>query len=227
MDHILYVDCTKTNQNETLSVLRQHLQNENIESVLGIPQALTKLKNGFTPMVILDCNEFMVNELKFITTLESLRYGAPILILSYESEFVKLLADRRKIKSHLTVKPVEPMQVVGLMHKLMLEREPPQQRVNKRYLTNEFARLESMEGESIGMKVFNLSMGGAYCELEMSGQLAVGDFVRLSVNLMESQNHHTLYARVVWVAQANSLGKQGVGLQFIRRQNEARLAECG
>ena len=219
MYNILYIDSTGAHQNETLRILRKDLHDEKVENVLGASEALNLLKSKIMRMVILDCKDFMVNELSFIMALEDLGYRVPILVLSYESEFVKLVEDRRKTGAHFTMKPIDPMQIVDLTRKLMLRQRLPR-RVNKRYLTNELATLEKLAGgKDIDMKVFNLSMGGAYCECGMGSQVAVGDLVRLNVDLTESQNRHVLNAKVVWrTSKDYAFGKQGVGLQFIRQK---------
>ena len=91
------------------------------------------------------------------------------------------------------------------------------QQVFRRYSVNLNVSLETFDnGAPLETMMFNLSRGGAYCELGRKPRVRVGDLLRLRVWLNELEREHTVSGRVVWVTpKGRRAGGYGLGLRFM------------
>ena len=74
-----------------------------------------------------------------------------------------------------------------------------------------------VSGETLPSQIYNLSMGGAYCEFFTKTNVAVGDLVKLKVHLEDVGRQHAVNAKIVWVTRNGPCtGGQGAGMKFVK-----------
>ena len=121
---------------------------------------------------------------------------------------------------HVVQEPVEEKTLFGLARKLVVSKNIPQQKF-RRFRTNQVAEVEAiMEGDSLSGNMYNLSKGGAYCEFDGPRVFAVGDLVRMKINLADMKSERLMNAKVVWTTvKGRTSGRPGVGMQFVNAQD--------
>lgn len=124
---------------------------------------------------------------------------------------------------HLLISPNDDKSITALVRKLLVSKKVPKQ-IYQRFNTNQIAELENLKsGNQLFSSMYNLSKGGAYCEVESSANLKVGDVVRLKVSIEKHRQHH-LNAKIVWASdQTRVNGRSGFGLKFINAHDIHRI----
>lgn len=170
-------------------------------------------------MLLFETNKFVEADLQLLKDSRSIGFTYPSLIVADKIEVPNFAAIADKMKSHILSKPFEFKALRGITQKLMLSRNVPQQ-MHKRFKTQQSLMLETYAtGELHPSNMYNLSVGGAYCEFTEKPKVSVGELVRLRVNLNDVSKEHSLSARVVWTTRNGPNGGEfGVGLRFIKGQ---------
>lgn len=182
-------------------------------------EAIEKITRQNIELLIMNLGNFTKNKVQLAQDLRSLGYGFPIMILAHI-----ITTDTHKIISDLSntvllEKPYELKDLTGLSEKL-IDGRPVRQRIFRRYYTNETAQLELFKGgQAITSKIRNLSRGGAFIEYK-GPQLALGDVLRLNIDLKQVSRHYEVNAKVVWATQKSPWGDDpGVGVEFIKSKD--------
>ncbi|MGE0763982.1 MAG: PilZ domain-containing protein [Bdellovibrionales bacterium] len=171
-------------------------------------------------MLLFETNKFVENDLILLKDVRASGFVYPSLIIAESIEVPNFLAVAEKFKTHLLTKPFEFKALRGITQKLMLARSVPQQ-MHRRFRTQQNTVLETyLTGEVISSQMYNLSVGGAYFEFNDKPRVAVGDLVRLKVNLNDVSREHCVNARVVWTTRKGMNGGGfGAGVRFIKGQD--------
>lgn len=195
-----------------------------IQSRLPYEVALSSSRNATAEMItqravhmmLYETTKFMESDLQYIRDLRQQGYFNPALIVADAVDIPGFVNVSDKLKCHLLLKPFEYKALRGITQKLMLSRQLPQQ-MHRRFHTQQKAVLETyISGDVIPSQMFNLSVGGAYFEFDGKMRVAVGDLVRLKVNLYDVSREHSVNARVVWTTRKGIQGGVGVGVRFIK-----------
>ena len=168
-------------------------------------------------MLLFETNKFVEADLQLLKDVRTSGFVYPNLIVAESIEVPNFLPWAEKFKTHLLNKPFEFKALRGITQKLMLARTVPQQ-MHRRFRTQQNTVLETyLTGEVISSQMFNLSVGGAYFEFTGKPRVAVGDLVRLKVNLNDVSREHCVNARVIWTTRKGlNGGGPGAGVRFIK-----------
>jgi hypothetical protein len=174
-----------------------------------------------TAAVILNLNEWTPKEAIMIQELRRVGYVSPILVTA-KADPVVVNKDLRLMNDVVFLpKPSDVKDLLGIMRKLLLTREVPQQK-HRRFPTQQDAELEiEATGGRMVTRVRNLSKGGAYLEFLTPSPLKVGEFVKVKLELKDLQRVYTLPAKVVWSNRHGSRGL-GIGVEFTGRGDVQR-----
>lgn len=174
-------------------------------------------------LIILDIDIIDTSTIGLVRFARNQGVQCPILILT--SELKESLHGKMNALPdvHLLVKPFHEKNIVGISEKLLKTKKVPKQ-LYRRFYTNQMAHLESLEsGSSLLTSMYNLSRGGGYCEFEAVERVAIGEFLRVKVNLNDSDREYTLNAKVVWtVPKGRFSGRFGVGFKFVKPEDAYR-----
>jgi Tfp pilus assembly protein PilZ len=170
-------------------------------------------------LFVLETAEYQFSEASWIRDLRGMGFVYPILVLAENIDARVMRNSVQNEKIHFLEKPFEYKALKGLTLKLMQSRNLPQQ-MFRRFKTNQPLKIESYStGEHIESSMFNLSVGGAYFETEKKPTAAVGDLVKMQVNLNDVEKSHMMNARIVWTTRKGSYsGGFGVGVKFVRNE---------
>lgn len=191
-----------------------------VERELGLEVLLARgdlatraaIKSDSISLVLRHSGESVVRDLAFARELRDWGYQKPIVTLTDGAGDGLISAPG----VCFVERPHDPDVLKGIAKKMLAAEVVPQQ-VFRRYLTNLSVRIETYDaGAPLETKMFNLSRGGAYCELGRKPSVRVGDLLKLRVWLSEFEREHTLSGRVVWItARGRQAGGYGLGLKFM------------
>lgn len=170
-------------------------------------------------LFVWETHEFRMAEASWIKELRALGFIYPVLVLAEGIDMKAMRGAVQNDKIHFLEKPFEYKALKGLTLKLMQTRNIPQQ-MFKRFKTNQPLKIESYStGEQIDSSMFNLSVGGAYFETDKKPTAAIGDLVKMQVNLNDVEKSHMMNARIVWTTRKGSYsGGYGIGVKFVRNE---------
>jgi Tfp pilus assembly protein PilZ len=182
-----------------------------------LKQTQTILNQRSIQLLLFETNRFSDPDLQLVKDLRNDGFIYPLLIVGEAIEVPNLLTSIDKLKSCFLAKPFEYKSLKGVVQKLMASRTVPQQ-MHRRFRTQQNAVIEPyLTGDTITTKMFNLSVGGAYFEIDGQQRVSVGDLVRLKVNLNDVLREHCVNARVVWTTRKGTNGVgAGIGVRFIK-----------
>ncbi|OFZ15562.1 MAG: hypothetical protein A2Z20_06285 [Bdellovibrionales bacterium RBG_16_40_8] len=167
-------------------------------------------------LAVVDCNELNEEVLGVVKKFKNSGQTFPILIIT--NKVSQQMQGQLNMLSDLytLVRPILDKSIVGLVKKLLTARKVPKQN-SRRFNTDQIAHIEELSsGSSVLLRMYNLSMGGAYCEFDAETPITVGDFYRFKVYLDHTQREHTLSAKVVWMTGRGRIsGRCGCGLKFV------------
>ncbi len=174
-----------------------------------------------TAAVILNLNEWTAKEAIMIQELRRVGYVSPILVHA-KADPVLVNKDLRSMSDVVYLpKPADAKDLLGIMRKLLLARQVPQQK-HRRFATSQDAEVEiEATGGRMITRVRNLSKGGAYLEFMTPSPLKVGEYVKVKLDLKDLQRVYTLPAKVVWANRQGSRGL-GIGVEFTGRGDVQR-----
>ncbi len=174
------------------------------------------IQNKTIHLLAYETQEFGKKEWVFTKELKKAGFNAPTLIVADVTHFDHFF-EKDDHKLFFLRKPFDEQALVGVTRKLMVSRSLTQQR-HKRFNTQQSALLETfMSGESLPSQIYNLSVGGAYCEFFGKSNVAVGDLVKLKVQLDDVGRYHVINAKIVWITRNGSrTGGPGAGMKFVK-----------
>lgn len=174
------------------------------------------VENKAIHLLAYETKRFRKEDYEFTMNLRKQGFNSPALILADELRFDRFLG-KEDHRLFFLPKPFDERSFVGVARKLMVSRTITQQRF-KRFPTQQTATMETfMSGETLPSQIYNLSMGGAYCELFGRCNVSVGDLVKLKVHLEDLGRQHVMNAKVVWMTRNGPCtGGQGVGMKFVK-----------
>lgn len=170
-----------------------------------------------TNLLLYESNIFAEADLQLIKDLRGQGFFYPSLIVAKTFEIQNRAAVLEKCKAHFMEKPFEFKALRGVTQKLMLSRAVPQQ-MHKRFATQQNAVIEPYNtSDVINSQMFNLSVSGAYCEFANKARLAIGDLVKVRINLDDIARERSVNARVIWTTRKPTSGTgSGIGLRFVK-----------
>lgn len=174
------------------------------------------VENKAIHLLAYETKQFRKDDYDFTMDLRKEGFNAPTLILADDLRFDRFLG-REDHRLFFLPKPFDERAFVGVARKLMVSRSITQQRF-KRFPTHQIATMETfMSGEVLPSHIYNLSMGGAYCEFFGKSNVSVGDLVKLKVHLHDLGREHVMNAKIVWITRSGSCtGGQGAGMKFVK-----------
>lgn len=180
-------------------------------------EVLSHLRNRTFQLLVLQTGNLAKEDIGYASQIRGLNYVYPILMITDSVGNLSVSDIHDKLNVTFLERPFEFKKLKGLVRKLMVKRTIPQQ-VFRRYRTNVMATLETfIGGEQYHSHMFNLSRGGAYFEMSNKPGVAVGDLLRLSVNLLDMERSHQVHARVVWTThKGHAAGGYGLGIKFMK-----------
>jgi len=178
--------------------------------------ALSLLNEQKYNFAIIDMDEFDIGQYRFLQTVRTQGHTFPILVVANKFLSPDQTTGYENLKLYFLEKPFQDNTLVGLTQKLMLKKKISQQKF-RRYTTNQEAEIETLiEGAVWPTQIFNLSMGGAYCEFDVHPDISVGDIIRLKVSLDKMNSSRIMNAKVVWKTNNGYVsGKNGIGFKFV------------
>jgi hypothetical protein len=183
---------------------------------------IKRLHAGNIHCLAFNFENFNGQKLKMITDLRDLGYYFPVIVFAAFIDPSSLALTRKLNKVVVIEKPFEAKDVWGICQKLLQGRKV-NQRIFRRYYTNQTAALERISGETHAGGLFNLSRGGAYIEVESSAGFRPGEFLKLTVHLSELSKAYNVDAEVVWATENGyASGKPAVGLRFVKSHDVYR-----
>ncbi len=194
-----------------------------VHTVTDFAQAESQLTHKPIQLFIWNTLQFGNEELEIIKELRQRGYTYPILVTPTSLSKSAFNIAVEKYKTHLLERPFEYKALRGVVRKLMIQRTIKQQKF-RRFKTNQLARVETFQTEVIiESSMFNLSMGGAYVEIDKKPDITIGDLVKLEIALADLDRSHKMSAKVVWTTRRGSfIGGYGLGLKFVREQEVYR-----
>jgi DNA-binding NtrC family response regulator len=204
---------------ETINLKRELKRKESfaVEVASTPDQAIKNIQNEKIDLLVLNTEVFNRKKLEMTSNLRELGDGFPVLILAntvMPETFYSL--DTMK-KTVLLEKPYDSKDLYGVSEK-MIEGKDVRQRFFRRYTTNqdaEFSKSPTLDS-AIQMRIRNLSQGGAFFEYDGKPYLGIGDQVQVSIALNQMQKRYKMMAKVVWTTPPTTLGRYGLGVQFVR-----------
>jgi hypothetical protein len=180
-------------------------------------QALDYIRAAKVNCVVFNLESFTLEKTTFASHLRYLGYNFPIIIFAKHIQNEALVQLKKIPKTVLIEKPFESKDVWGIADKLV-QGKKVHQRIFRRFYTSQDAVLESgVQGSRFGAKIYNMSKGGAYVELETPKKLIAGDVLKLTVPLDKVSKAYTVDVEVVWATQEGFWkGKPAVGVRFMK-----------
>lgn len=180
------------------------------------PQA-TKLELAGQPdLVIFNFNDWNQNELVWVEDLRTEGFDRMIMILAKAEAPVAVQNLALLERVVYLEKPYEQRDLIGIAEKAITQGRV-EQRVHRRFDTEQPATVEFGAGRSMGSRIFNLSKTGAYLELNALQDIAIGEVVKLRMELDDVSRTYVMPARVVWTNMMGRTGGTGVGVHFTGR----------
>jgi Tfp pilus assembly protein PilZ len=175
------------------------------------------LKSKSIHLLLLQTGNLAKQDLAYALQLRSRGYSNPIMMITDSIGTTNIEEVHDKHRIYFMERPFELKTLKGVARKLMVTKNVPQQ-VFRRYRTNVAATIETfISGDKFHTFMFNLSRGGAYFELPKKPGVAVGDLLRLKVQLSDVDKEHHIHGRVVWTThKGHAAGGYGVGVKFMK-----------
>jgi Tfp pilus assembly protein PilZ len=180
------------------------------------------LRERPTHLLILQTGAPMAKDIQYVQTIRQHGYQYPILLITETLGNLEFDVFSEKYKAFFLEKPFELNALKGLTRKLMVNKSIAQQ-VYRRYRTAQTATLESlMTSERHESKMYNLSVGGAYFELNKKPDLRVGDIMRVKIPLLDVNRKHYINGRVIWTThRGHASGGWGIGVRFMKSNDQS------
>lgn len=211
---------------EDARILKNYIERElPYETIVSFDPAESSsiIGNRAVQLLVLQTGDLRESDLQRIRLIRESGYVYPILTLADQMSEAGAAVVAEKYKVYFLEKPYELKTFKGLVRKLMTTKAVPQQQ-HRRYRTRQAALLETfITGESFQTEMFNLSMGGAYFELNKKPAIGVGDLLRLKIPIGNSEKEHSIHGRIVWTTHKGpATGGYGIGVKFVKSDDMYR-----
>ena len=187
-----------------------------INTVDKAADVLAKLKEARIHCLVFNLDKFTADKTAFASQIRDLGYGFPIIIFATYLQKNALEALKKVKKVVLIEKPFESKDIWGIAQKMVQGDQVPQ-RIHRRFYTNQKLQLQNaMSGDNYLGKMYNLSRGGAYVEVD-NAQFAAGDIIKITIPLDKVSKSYSLDAEVVWYTQRGFWkGAPAIGVRFVK-----------
>lgn len=184
---------------------------------LNVDEVDSQLQGKTMHLVIQQTGNTVQQDLSHALKLRSKGYPYPILVITDSIGSANIEQFHEEHKIYFLERPFELKTLKGVARKLMATKAVNQQ-IYRRYRTNVTATIETfISGDKFETHMFNLSRGGAYFELPKKPAVAIGDLLRLKVDLSDMERAHNIHGRVVWTThKGHAAGGHGVGIKFMK-----------
>ncbi len=167
-------------------------------------------------VIVLNFDGLSAKKVQLTRDLRALGNTSALVILTPQMDHPTLKKMEKIYKSVIVQKPVRRNDLLGVIKKFMYDQIVPQ-RLAERFYTDNPSQIESFgTAAKTQSRMLNVSRTGAYLECNESPKFAVGDLIRLDVELNQLRKTRSVHAKVVWVAPLSSTsGGFGTGIHFI------------
>lgn len=167
-------------------------------------------------VIVLNFDSLSSKKVQLTRDLRALGNTSALVILSPQMDHPTLKKMEKIYKSVIIQKPVRKNDLLGVIKKFMNEQTVPQ-RLSERFYTDNPSQVESFGTTAkTNTRMLNVSRTGAYLECNESPKFAVGDLIRLDVELNQLRKTRSVHAKVVWLSPLTSTsGGFGTGVHFI------------
>lgn len=167
-------------------------------------------------VIVLNFDGLSAKKVQLTRDLRALGNTSALVILTPQIDHPTLKKMEKIYKSVIVQKPVRKNDLLGVIRKFMVDQIVPQ-RLSERFYTDSPSQIESFgTAAKTQTRMLNLSRTGAYLECNESPKFAVGDLIRLDVELNQLRKTRSVHAKVVWVSPLTSTaGGFGTGVHFI------------
>jgi DNA-binding response OmpR family regulator len=211
---------------EGIVSIRDHLQS--IRKELGFlrtvemaPASVRTGLTGDTTLVIYDTQDWAREAAQTIVEMRIVGFKGPVLVLSQSLPSEGFRALRVMNGVSFLEKPISATELVGFTRRMATGAGGA--RSFRRFLADCPAKIEFAGRVPQAItRMTSISKGGAFIEFATRAQIAVGDLLRLKVELDQQHRSYIVHSRVTRVAKT-AFGGFGVGVQFI----EAGLSTTG
>ncbi|MDZ4660957.1 MAG: PilZ domain-containing protein [Pseudomonadota bacterium] len=192
------------------------IQEVTVETVLTESDMMKYLVLNSVSVIILNFDTVTQQRLQMAKDLRTLGNTSAIVVLAPTLENSLLKKTEKVTKSTVIQKPVRRNDLIGVIQKYILE-QSVSQRHHERYHTDAPTQIESFGSEGkTSSRMLNVSRTGAYLQCADSPGFAVGDLVRVDVQLSDLKKVRSVHAKVVWISQEGETDDRfGTGVCFI------------
>ncbi len=200
--------------------LRRELKRQDdytVEMATTPDLAIENIQSNQVDLLVFNTEILTRKKLEMTSDLKEIGQNFPVLVLA-NSIMADTLGDLESTKGTVFLeKPFEIKDLFGITDK-MITGEDVRQRIFRRFQTNQegaFAKPPAMDVQ-LSIRIRNLSQGGAYFEYEGRPHINIGDQIYLEIPLQQVKRDYKMKARVVWVTPTSALGRNGLGVEFMR-----------
>lgn len=215
-DRILVVGRLNKESLTIQKTLREDGQFE-ADLVTRAPDAIDMITRQNVDLMIMNLQNFTKSKIQLASDLRGLGYNFPVLVLAHiiATDTYQIIRDIPN--TILLEKPYEVKDLTGISEKL-IEGRNVQQRIFRRFYTNETAELELFKnGQAVSGKIRDLSRGGAFVEYQ-GPEISTGEMVRMNIDLKQVSRQYAVNAKVVWSTRKSPWSKDpGIGVEFIKQ----------
>lgn len=222
---MLYEFMMVSPKNESAQKITEELERNKLYRVnlIDAAKALEYLKKSRVDCMVFNFDTFTADKAKFAAQIRQIGYNFPIINFATHVHKEALHSLNKIDKTILIEKPFESKDVWGIAQKLVQGKQVAQ-RVFRRFYTNQQVTIEkSQTGDTLAGKVFNMSRGGAYLEVDTNKNIYSGDILKLTVPLEKVSRSYVVDVEVVWKAERGYWqGQNAVGVKFVKNDDVYR-----
>lgn len=188
----------------------------NVEVVLNESDMMKYLVLNTVSVIVLNFDSVTQQKLQLAKDLRTLGNTSAIIVLSPKLDNSLLKKTEKVSKSTVIQKPVRKNDLIGVIEKYIQE-QSVSQRHHERYHTDTPTQIESFGSVTkTPSRMLNVSRTGAYLRCADVPGFAVGDLIRVDVQLLDLKKIRSVHAKVVWISQEGESDNQyGAGVCFI------------
>jgi Tfp pilus assembly protein PilZ len=201
-------------------LIKQRIDNDVEDVIVDIVSSETDMMKflilNTVNVIVLNFDSLSAKKVQLTRDLRALGNTSALVILSPQVDHPTLKKMEKIYKSVIVQKPVRKNDLLGVIKKFMGDQIVPQ-RLAERFYTDHPSQIESFgTAAKTNSRMLNVSKTGAYLETNESPKFAVGDLIRLDVELNQLRKTRSVHAKVVWVSPLHSsAGGFGTGIHFI------------
>ncbi len=206
--------------NNESELIKQKIDNDVEDVIVDVVNSETEMMKflilNTVNVIVLNFDGLSAKKVQLTRDLRALGNTSALVILTPQVDHPTLKKMEKIYKSVIIQKPIRRNDLLGILKKFMGDQIVPQ-RLAERFYTDNPSQIESFgTAAKTNSRMLNLSRTGAYLELNESPKFAVGDLIRLDVELNQLRKTRSVHAKVVWLSPlASTSGGFGTGVHFI------------